>query len=148
MPKVRNKPGMVTGRHWLASAPPSQQSPERYSRYFSGRYSSDGGKAADGDEAAPASPPIAKLPEPRLIGYYAAMQRAPDDAQPMTAEQAATLIPARRVVVHAAVAHIQALDDREPKRRAALDDPPAHSAYVVARYARSIARRFRSASEQ
>ena len=34
---------------------------------------------------------IAKLPEPRLIGYCAAMQRAPDDVQPMTAEQAATL---------------------------------------------------------
>ena len=28
---------------------------------------------------------------PRLIGYYAAMQRAPDDVQLMTAEQAATL---------------------------------------------------------
>ena len=28
---------------------------------------------------------------PGLIGYYAAMQRAPDDVQPMTAEQAATL---------------------------------------------------------
>jgi hypothetical protein len=26
-----------------------------------------------------------------LIGYYAAMQRAPDNIQPMTAEQAATL---------------------------------------------------------
>ena len=34
---------------------------------------------------------IAKLPEPLLIGYCAAMQRAPDDVQPMTAEQAATL---------------------------------------------------------
>ena len=28
---------------------------------------------------------------PRLIGYYAAMQRVPDDVQLMTAEQAATL---------------------------------------------------------
>jgi hypothetical protein len=28
---------------------------------------------------------------PRLVGYYAAMQRAPDDVQPMTAEQAAML---------------------------------------------------------
>jgi hypothetical protein len=28
---------------------------------------------------------------PRLIGYYAAMQRAPDDVQLMSAEQAATL---------------------------------------------------------
>jgi hypothetical protein len=27
-------------------------------------------------------------------------------------------VPAQRIVVHAAVAHIQARDDREPKRRA------------------------------
>ena len=36
-------------------------------------------------------------------------------------------VPARRVVVKAAVAHVQTLDDREPKRHAALDDPPAHA---------------------
>ena len=70
---------------------------------------------------------------------YAAMQRAPDDVQPMTAEQAAMLIPARRVVVEAAVAHVQAIDDSEAKRRAALDDPPAHAAYVVARARRTQA---------
>jgi hypothetical protein len=33
----------------------------------------------------------ASFSAPRLIEYYAAMQRAPDDIQLMTAEQAATL---------------------------------------------------------
>jgi hypothetical protein len=48
--------------------------------------------------------------------------------------------------VEAAVAHVQAVDDRESKRRAALDDPPTHAAYVVACYAKSIAECLRSAA--
>jgi hypothetical protein len=47
--------------------------------------------------------------------------------------------------VEAAVAHVQAVDDRESKRRAALDDPPTHAAYVV-RVAKSTAERLRSAA--
>ena len=38
-----------------------------------------------------AESPEHRFAAPRLIGYYAAMQHAPDDVQLMTAEQAATL---------------------------------------------------------
>ena len=38
-----------------------------------------------------AESPEHRFAAPRLIGYYAAMQHAPDDVQPMTAEQTATL---------------------------------------------------------
>jgi len=36
-------------------------------------------------------------------------------------------IPAWRIVVHAAVANIEAIYDGIPKRSAALDDSPAHA---------------------
>ena len=40
-------------------------------------------------------------------------------------------VPSRWVVVNAAVAHVQAIDDGVAYRRAALDDPPTHTAYVM-----------------
>jgi hypothetical protein len=40
-------------------------------------------------------------------------------------------VPARRVVVRAAVAHAQAVDDGVAKRPAGLDDPPAHGQDVI-----------------
>ena len=85
-----------------------------------------------------------EAPTQRIKRQLAHFVVAPDYQQ-LLARRA---VPARRVVVEAAVAHVRALDNRVTKRRAALDDPPAHAAYVVARYERSTARRFRSASAQ
>jgi hypothetical protein len=39
-------------------------------------------------------------------------------------------IPPRRIIMHATIAHIHAIDDRIPKRPAALDDSPAHDRKV------------------
>jgi hypothetical protein len=47
---------------------------------------------------------------------------AADDQQVL----ARRTVPPRRIVVHAAVAHVHAIDDGIAKRSAALDDPPAH----------------------
>jgi hypothetical protein len=48
---------------------------------------------------------------------------APDDKQLMTGRS----IPPRRIIVDAAVGHVDALDNRIPYRSAALDDAPAHN---------------------
>jgi hypothetical protein len=40
-------------------------------------------------------------------------------------------VPARRVVVHAAIARIHAIDNGVPQRSTALDDPPAHVLDVI-----------------
>jgi hypothetical protein len=40
-------------------------------------------------------------------------------------------VPTRRIVMDAAVARVQALDDGEAHRSAALDDPPTHVNCVV-----------------
>jgi len=40
-------------------------------------------------------------------------------------------VPARRIIVQAAVAHVHAIDDGIAKRSAALDDPPTHGTDVV-----------------
>jgi hypothetical protein len=41
-------------------------------------------------------------------------------------------VPPGRIIVHATVAHVHAIDDGIPKRSAALDDPPAHDLHIVA----------------
>jgi hypothetical protein len=52
---------------------------------------------------------------------------APDDQQIL----ARGGIPAGRVIVHAAVANIHAIDDGITKWSAALDNSPAHDPYLV-----------------
>ena len=43
-------------------------------------------------------------------------------------------VPPWRIVVHAAIAHVHAIDDGIAKRPAALDDPPTHEGvYIVIR---------------
>ena len=48
---------------------------------------------------------------------------APDDQKFL----AGRAIPPGRIIVHAAVAHVHAIDDGIPKWPAALDDSPAHA---------------------
>jgi hypothetical protein len=57
----------------------------------------------------------------------AGLMIAPDHQQVL----ARCAVPARRIVVDAAVAHIHAGDNAVAQRPAALDDPPAHARYVV-----------------
>src|SRR6478672_10381194 len=52
---------------------------------------------------------------------------APDQQQ-LLARRA---IPSQRIVVDAAIADVHPVHDAIPYGRAALDNPPAHSAYVV-----------------
>ena len=40
-------------------------------------------------------------------------------------------VPPRRIVVHTAVVHVDAIDDGIAKRSAALDDPPTHGAAIA-----------------
>ncbi len=54
--------------------------------------------------------------------HLAGLMIAPNHQQVL----ARCAVPARRIVVYAAVAHIHAGDDAVPQWSAALDDPPAH----------------------
>ena len=40
-------------------------------------------------------------------------------------------VPSRRIIVNAAIARVQPVEDGEAYRRAALDDSPAHAQYVA-----------------
>src|SRR5262245_32916955 len=78
-----------------------------------------------------------QAPPQRIERYFAGLVIAADDQQVL----ARRAVPPRRMVVHAAVAHVHAIDDGIAKRPAALDDPPTHgvgyshpSARVPARY--------------
>ena len=51
---------------------------------------------------------------------------APDNQQVL----ARRAVPAGRIIVHAAVAHVHAIDDGKAYRRAALDYSPAHEGNV------------------
>jgi hypothetical protein len=65
-----------------------------------------------------------QAPPQRIERYLAGPVIAADDQQVL----ARRAVPPRRIVVHAAVAHVHAIDDGIAKRSAALDDPPAHGA--------------------
>src|SRR5262249_28632376 len=65
-----------------------------------------------------------QAPTQRIERYLAGLVIAADDQQVLARR---AVLP-RRIVVHAAVAHVHAIDDGIAKRTAALDDPPAHGA--------------------
>ena len=51
--------------------------------------------------------------------------------QSVCAVLAGCSVPPGRIIVHAAVAHVHAIDDGITKRSAALDDPPTHGSDIV-----------------
>src|SRR5262249_11820717 len=73
-----------------------------------------------------------QAPTQRIERDLAGLVIAADDQQVL----ARRAVPPRRIVVHAAVAHVHAIDDGIPKRSAALDDPPTHGGG----YSRPLAR--------
>src|SRR5262249_22040171 len=75
-------------------------------------------------------------PTQRIERYLAGPVIAADDEQVL----ARRTVPPRRIVVHAAVAHVDAIDDGIAKRSAALDDPAAHGVGYSYRSARLLAR--------
>ena len=50
-------------------------------------------------------------------------------------------VPPARIIVHATVAHVHAIDDGITKRIAALDDPPTHGWNIVIRQHSAIPNR-------
>ena len=64
-----------------------------------------------------------QAPAQRVERYLARVVVAPDNQQLL----AGRAVPARRVVVETAAAPVQALGDRELKRRTALDNSPTHN---------------------
>ena len=63
----------------------------------------------------------------RVQRYLTGPMIAADDQQFLTRR----CVPPRRIVVHAAVAHVHAIDDGIATRSAALDDPPTHGTDIV-----------------
>jgi len=61
------------------------------------------------------------------VRHLAGLKIAPDHQQVL----ARRTIPAGRIIVQAAVAHIHAIDNGIPYRCAALDHSPAHGRYVA-----------------
>src|SRR5215813_5310075 len=76
-----------------------------------------------------------QTPPQRIERYLAGPVIAADDQQVL----ARRAVPPRRIVVHAAIAHVHAIDDGIAKRPAALDDPPTHGEGYSYRSARLIA---------
>src|SRR5262249_33944758 len=72
-----------------------------------------------------------EAPTQRVERHLAVPMVATDDQQILARRG----VPARRVVVHAAVAHVHAIDNGVPQRSTALDDSPAHGLDVILRYA-------------
>src|SRR5262249_39516976 len=68
-----------------------------------------------------------QAPAQRVERYLSGLVIAADDEQFL----AGRAIPSRRIVVETTVAYVHAIDDGIAKRRAALDDPPAHSLDIV-----------------
>jgi hypothetical protein len=62
-----------------------------------------------------------------FVRHLAGLKIAPDHQQVL----ARRTIPAGRIIVQAAVAHIHAIDNGIPYRCAALDHSPAHGRYVA-----------------
>src|SRR6266404_3883331 len=76
-----------------------------------------------------------QAPTQRVERYLAGLVIAADDQQVLAGRG----VPARRIIVDAAVAHVHAIDDGIPKRSAALDDPPAHGLHIVTSQRRASA---------
>src|SRR5262249_2581173 len=71
-----------------------------------------------------------KAPPQRVQRDLAGLMIATDDQQLLAGRS----VPPWRIVVHAAIAHVHAIDDGIAKRPAALDDPPTHEGvYIVIR---------------
>src|SRR5262249_43685445 len=77
-----------------------------------------------------------QIPPQRIERHLAGPVIAADDQQVL----ARRAVPPRRIVVHAAIAHVHAIDDGIAKRSAALDDPPTHGGGYSYRSARMPAR--------
>ena len=69
-----------------------------------------------------AAPIRNKAPAQGVEGHFAGLTIAADHQQVLARRP----VPPRRIIVDAAVAHVHAFNDRIAKRRAALDDSPAH----------------------
>src|SRR6266404_9906965 len=70
-----------------------------------------------------------EAPAQRVERHLAGLMIAADDEQFLAGRG----VPPGRIIVHATVAHVHAIDDGIPKRSAALNDPPAHGSDIVTR---------------
>src|SRR5262249_35032092 len=77
-----------------------------------------------------------QTPPQRIERYLAGPVIAADDQQVLARRR----VPPRRIVVHAAIDYVHAIDDGIAKRSAALDDPPTHGGGYSYRSARMPAR--------
>ena len=77
-----------------------------------------------------------QAPAQRIERYLARLMVAPNDQQLL----AGRAIPMRRLIVHAAVPRVQAVNDGEGNRSATLDDSAAHDRYVATRCFKSSCR--------
>ena len=68
-----------------------------------------------------------ETPTQGIERYHAGLMIAPDHQQVLAGRG----VPARRIIVNAAIARVQSVDDGETYRRAALDESPAHDRYVA-----------------
>src|SRR5215475_10678321 len=68
-----------------------------------------------------------QAPAQRVERYLAGLVIAADDQQFLTRRS----VPPGRIIVHASVAHVHAIDAGITKRSAALDDPPTHGSHIV-----------------
>src|SRR5262245_11857251 len=67
-----------------------------------------------------------QAPAQRVERYLAGLVIAADDQQFLTRRS----VPPGRIIVHATVAHVHAINDGITKRSAALDDPSTHGSHI------------------
>src|SRR5262249_1431497 len=68
-----------------------------------------------------------QTPAKRIERDFAGLMIAADDRQLFAWRS----VPSWRIIVHATIAHVHAIDDGITKRSAALDDPPTHGSDIV-----------------